>query len=135
MAETAQFDRAYSYCTIEILRDEDWNDQVVLRQLNADGSEVDLPFTNITRFDLYIRPRFDHNTLIRKLSSPLSEGHAIRFDTALPGEIQIFASRSSVIATLPVGEWDQFLVATYNDGSTSEFWRGPLKVHPGKVTS
>lgn len=127
--------RAYNACTIEILRDEDWNDVVQLKQLQADGTEVDLPFTDIARIDLYIRPTYDHNTLIRQLSSPPTEGNEIRFDPGVAGTLQIFVARPSVISTLPVGKWDQFLVATYNAGARIEFWRGPLIVYAGKIST
>ena len=133
MAETAQFDRAYSYCEIHIKRDEDWNDATVLQRMMADGSINDLDLSDVARLDLYIRPRFDHNTLIRQLSSVSTIG-GISYRRDVAGEVSIFLPRATVIAGIPVGQWDQFLTATYDNGRIDEFWRGPLYVHPGKVS-
>jgi hypothetical protein len=130
-----QFDKPFSKCTIEIKRDEDWRDAVVLRRLMADGTQTDFDFSDVDRFDLYIRPVFDHSVLIHKLSSALADGNEISFSPSVPGELKFEKSRLTVITDIPTGEWDQFLVATYVDGSTDEFWRGPLLVHPGKISS
>jgi hypothetical protein len=129
------FDKPFSTCTIEIKRDEDWRDAVVLRRLMANGAVTDFDFTQIERLDLYVRPVFDHSILIHQLSSTLAGGNQLSFDPLVPGELKIEMSRASVIASIPTGHWDQFLVATYLDGSIEEFWRGPLLVHPGKISS
>jgi hypothetical protein len=128
-----QFDTAYSVCTIGIKRDEDWNDQVHLKRLMADGSTSDFDFTGVAQLDLYIRPLFDHTTLIVQLSSTIPGGNALKFDPAVPALLQIVLLRTAVIATIPTGTWQQFLVATFVDGSTEEIWRGPLFVYPGKI--
>jgi hypothetical protein len=52
----------------------------------------------------------------------------------VPGQVAIVMARSAVIAGIPIGRWDQFLVATNADGTTDEIWRGPLVVLPGKIT-
>jgi hypothetical protein len=134
MAETAQFDRAYSYCEITIKRDEDWRDTVILKKLTAENAVVDFDFSNVSRFDLYIRPTFDHSVLIKRLSSDISISGEIQFSPAVPGQVAIVMARSAVIAGIPIGRWDQFLVATNADGTTDEIWRGPLVVLPGKIT-
>jgi hypothetical protein len=127
------FDGPYSICTIEINRDEDWSDTVVLQRLNADGSITNFDFSQIIRLELFIRPVFDHSILIRKLSSDLSSGGELQYSTSVPGTFQIVVSRANVIAGIPTGTWNQFLIATYGSGSITEFWRGPLIVHPGKT--
>lgn len=128
------FEKPFSTCTMEIKRDEDWRNTVVLRRRMADGSVTDLDFANIARLDLFIRPEFDHTVLIRQLSSLLSLGNEIQFSSAVPGEVKFIVPRATVIASIPTGKWRHFLVATYNDATTEEFWRGPFIVHPGKIS-
>jgi hypothetical protein len=130
---TQTFDTAYSVCTIGIKRDEDWNDMVRLKRLMADGTQSDFDFSAVAQIDLYIRPQFDHTTLIAQLTSTLAGGNNIKFDSAVAGLLQIVLPRASVIATIPTGSWEHFLVATQNDGETYEIWRGPLYVYPGKI--
>ncbi|MGB3486685.1 MAG: hypothetical protein WBA37_11825 [Xanthobacteraceae bacterium] len=134
MAEPAQFDRAYNYCEIQIVRDADWIDSVVLQQLNADGTKGDLDFSGISRFDLYIRPVYDHTQLIKLLSSDPSISGEILFSPIVPGRITFYVTRNVIIANLPIGKWNHFLVAAYADGTTREFWRGDLLVHPGRLS-
>lgn len=133
MAQIEPFDRPYSYCEIQIKRDEDWREAVVLRRLMADGSEADMDFSTIGTIELFVRPLFDHSVLIARFSSDLGGGGGIQFSPAVPGRMSFLVSRATVIAMLPVGTWDQFLVATYIDGSTEEFWRGKLIVHPARI--
>jgi hypothetical protein len=133
--QQVKFDKRYSVCTIEIKRDEDWRDGVMLKRLLSDGSIASFDFSEIDRFDLYIRPVFDHGILIYRLSSPVADGNAIQFDPAMPGRLDFVVGRDDIIAWIPTGKWDQFLVATYVSGVTEEFWRGPLFVHPGKISA
>jgi hypothetical protein len=134
MAEPAQFDRGYNYCEIQIVRDADWIDSVVLQQLNADGSKVDLDFSGVSAFNLYIRPVYDHAQLIKLVSSDPSSGGEILFSPIVPGRITFYVTRSAIIANLPIGKWNHFLVTAFADGTTREFWRGDLLVHPGKIS-
>lgn len=127
-----QFDGNYSVCEIGIKRDEDWNDTVTLQRLMADGTTSNFDFSAVLQIDLYIRPTYDHSTLVKRLSSSLAFG-GIVFDPAVTGMLQIFVSRADVIASIPTGTWSQFLVGTNNAGGTFEFWRGPLHVYPGNT--
>lgn len=132
---TARFDRPYSTCDIHIKRDEDWNDALVLQRLMADKTIAPLDFSNIAKLELFIRPRFDHLSLIRKLSSVPTQGGEIIYSRAVPGKIQFLVGRATVIASVPTGAWQHFLVATDDLGGTAEYWRGPITVHPGNISA
>jgi hypothetical protein len=134
MSDTTQFDKAYSTCEIQILRDEDWRDSIVLQRLTADGSQANLDFSDVAKLELFIRPLFDHDSLIKKLSSDPLAGGEIQFDRAVAGAMQITMSRANVIAQIPTGTWVQFLDMTHDSGVVEELWRGPLIVYPGKIT-
>jgi hypothetical protein len=123
----------YSVCTLEIPRDEDWRDTWQLQRLMADGSIATMDTSQVTKLELFIRPTFDHSMLIYKLSSALSEGGEISFNNTALITVVVLRDGSGVIANIPTGKWDQFLIATYAGGAISELWRGPLIVHPGKA--
>jgi hypothetical protein len=130
----AQFDRPYSWCDITIKKDEDWRESVVLQRLNEDGAPVDFDFTNVVSLDLYIRPKYDHSVLIRRVSSILGISGEVVFSGLLPGHIAFVVSRASVIANIPVGIWSHFLVVSYSDNTTEELWRGNFTVLPGRTS-
>ena len=129
-------DRAYTFVQIEASADEDFDLSLTLLEKQEDGSDAPLDLTNggaiaSPILDFYIRPRFDHSTLIRRLSSDLTYG-GVTIDDAATGRISLFVSRANVIAGIPVGRWDHFLVWNIG-GRYEEIFRGPLLVHPGRI--
>jgi hypothetical protein len=81
--------------------------------------------------ELYVRPRFDNATLIRKLSSATGE---IVIDNATKGSAHIFVTAANVAAGIPPGVWDQFLRLVNGAGDIEEIWRGRLTVYAGVTT-
>jgi hypothetical protein len=110
---------------IAISQDADWNDPFQI--LESDDTPLDL--TGVL-LELYIRPRFAHSTLFKKLSSEMGAG--IIIDGAEDGLAHFFLDRAIVLADLPIGEWEQFLVLTEGSLQT-EIWRGTMRVYPGII--
>lgn len=133
---TVAIDGPATTVTIEILRDEDWRDLVpqLLDRNDGTGAEIPLDLTGVT-LELYIRPIYDSGVLIKKLWSP--DG-GILIDDASQGLATFYLERPTVIAELPIGTWQQFLLVKEPsddlDGfAYRELWRGPLIVHPGRT--
>jgi hypothetical protein len=117
----------FNLLDIDISQDADWNDPFQI----LENDDTPLNLAGLT-LELYIRPRFAHDTLLKKLSSAGSAGIVI--DDASQGFAYFFLDRAVVLADLPIGEWQQFLVLT--EGSTqTELWRGQLRVHPGIIAA
>ena len=76
--------------------------------------------------ELYIRPRFAHGTLLKKLAV----GSGIVIEDASQGMVYFSVDRAVIQTDLPVGEWQQFMVLTEGTVQT-ELWRGQFRVHPG----
>ncbi|MBN8994340.1 MAG: hypothetical protein J0H94_03875 [Rhizobiales bacterium] len=119
-----------------VLQDEDWLDPLpqFLDRDDETGAEVPLDLTGMT-LELYVRPTFDHPTIVKKLST--ADG-SIVFDDASLGLTSIHVERPDVIADLPIGSWQQFLLAKEpSDGldgfAYRELWRGPLIVYGGRT--
>lgn len=135
MTETVQVLAPFTQVIISIVLDADWADSFPVL-MDGDGV-IDLSLYQ-RQLDLYIRPTFDHDTLIAHYASVDSyAAEGIFFDDATAGEASIFVPRESLIATIPPGTYDQFLVMTEQDvlrGTIhTEIWRGKLKVFPGNV--
>ena len=111
---------------ITIRVDEQWNEAFWLVEGN-----LPLDLTGKT-IELYVRPRFDHAALIRKLSTATGE---IIVDNATKGAAHIFVTAASVAATIPVGVWDYFMRVVNTSDDIKEWRRGTLTVRPGRVTS
>lgn len=113
-----------------IARDEDWYDP--LPQVTFGGAPYNL---NGCVLDVYIRPTFDHATLIKQISNTTG----INFSDAGSGYCEIFLDRATVISDLPVGSWSIFgvltlLVPLAGGANQIELWRGSLGVSAGKIT-
>jgi hypothetical protein len=117
----------FNLLDIDISQDADWNDPFQIVEM----TDVPLDLTGAI-LELYIRPRFAHDTLLKKLSSVGSGGIVI--DDASLGMAYFFVDRSIVLADLPIGEWQQFFVMTQGTLQT-ELWRGQLRVHPGIIAA
>lgn len=118
------------FCKITIRHDADWSDPFFL----MDGTRP-LNLTSRT-LELFIRPRFNHTTLIRKLSSA-GPGAEILIDDAAHGAARIFVPKATVAAAIPLTTatpWEQFLRVVDAGGTIEERWRGPLYVLPGRDT-
>jgi hypothetical protein len=112
---------------------EDLNDPLP-QFLAADGGPLNLTGKVV---DVYIRPTYDHSTLIKKLTSTASAGVII--DNAAQGLCTAFLARATVQADIPVssgkpGHWD-FFVSITDTGTYEEFARGPFYVHAGRTAA
>lgn len=120
---------------IAISRDQDWNQAHWL----VEGTR---PFdlTDCT-VELWIRPAFDHATLIRTLSSDEDAedgGGEIVIDDALTGAFHIYVAQADVEANItasPDGGWVQFLRVITGSGTVIEWWRGTLAVRAGSLAT
>lgn len=118
---------------IVISRDQDWNQPHWLvegtRPFNLTGCTV----------ELWIRPTFNHATLIRCLSSDEDAddgGGEIIIDDATKGAFHIAATRSIVVANIPISPlagWAQFLRVITGAAAEIEWWRGRLDVRAGSL--
>ena len=117
---------------ITIRVDEQWNEAFWLVEGN-----LPLDLTGKT-IELYIRPRFDHATLIRKLTSAAGVDPGcgeIIIDNATKGAAHIFVTAANVTAGIPVGVWDYFMRVVNTSDDIKEWRRGTLTVRPGRTTS
>ena len=112
---------------IDISQDADWWDGFQI--LEAEGDPLDLGGKTL---ELYIRPKWAHATLLKKLSS--AGGAGIVIDDASQGMASFFLDRATILADLPIGEWQQFLVLTESSIQT-EIWRGQIRIHPGSIAA
>lgn len=114
--------------TIEISRDQDWNQSFFL----VDGTRGrDLTDCVV---EMHVRPTFDHATLIKLLSSDTGE---IIIDDAEHGAISIDMPRVDVVSDIPVSPnqgWTHFLRVIDAADAEVEWFRGPLIVRAGKLT-
>lgn len=126
MASTTYVADPYNFVEIQIVRDADWRDS--LPQFFDDGVALDCTGQVL---ELYIRPTYDHSTLIKKLST--ETGELVWVDESL-GKSAIEMPRADVIADIPVGEWDIFAVLSADSPDTyREPFRGKLIVHAGNI--
>jgi hypothetical protein len=111
---------------------EDLNDPLP-QFLAADGAPLNLTGKVV---EIYIRPTYDHSTLIKKLTSTGSAGVII--DDAAQGLCTAFLARATVQADIPVStkakDWDFFVVIS-DGGTYEEFARGPFYVHAGRTAA
>lgn len=112
---------------VTLRADEQWNEAFWLVEGN-----LPLDLTGKT-IELYIRPRFDHSVLIRKLTS--APGGEIIIDNATKGAAHIFVTAANVAANIPVGVWDYFMRVVNGPSDIVEWRRGSLTVHAGRTTS
>jgi hypothetical protein len=117
----------FNLLDVDISQDADWNDPFQIIEANDDP----LDLTGLV-LELYIRPKFGHDTLLKKLSTVGSAG--IIVDNPVEGMAYFFLDRAVVLADLPVGEWQQFLVLTEGSLQT-EIWRGQIRIHPGLIAA
>lgn len=118
---------------ITISRDQHWNQPHWL----VDGTR---PF-NLTdcTVELWIRPTFNHATLIRTLSSDEDAddgGGEIIIDSATKGAFHILVPRATIVANIPISPlagWAQFLKVITGSGDEIEWWRGRLDVKAGSL--
>lgn len=117
----------FNLLDIDIPQDADWMDpfQIVM----ANDQPFDL--TGVL-LELYIRPTYNHATLLKKLTSAGSAGIVI--DDARNGMAYFSVDRAVVTAEVPIGAWNQFLVMTEAGVTQTEIWRGSMRVHPGKFS-
>jgi hypothetical protein len=128
--------RPYNILDIDICQDETFEFPHQLMLMNPDGSESALDLTSggvITsiNLDFYVRPRFDHTTLIKRLSTDPGIGGVI-LDDAATGKIGLYLEQSLVATQLPVGVWQHFLVRTVAPRKF-ELYRGTFRVHPARL--
>lgn len=120
---------------IVISRDQDWNQPHWL----VDGTRP-LDLTDCT-VELWIRPAFNHATLIRCLSSDEEAedgGGEIIINDAELGSITILVPQATVEAEIPVSPsagWSHFLRIVTDGGTVIEWWRGSLVVRAGSLAT
>lgn len=114
----------FNLLDIDIPQDADWNDpfQIVM----ADNEPLDISGVLL---ELYIRPTYNHATLLKKFTSATSSS-GIVIDDPTQG-MAYFSVDRTLVTEIPMGEWDQFLVMTEGALQT-ELWRGSMRVHPGR---
>lgn len=123
---------------IECNANEDFDLPLQLNWLDDDGSERPLDLTiggaePAPVLEFYIRPRFDHTTIIKKLTV----GAGIMLQNAVGGQVRLFLPQATVAADLivskrPAQHWDYFF--NWKHTATPrvlELFRGPLVVHAG----
>lgn len=122
----------YSIAECHIVQDEDWIDQIPQFIDGEDPSDL----TGVL-VEIYIRPLYDFETVIKKLST--ADG-SILFDDAASGLLSLNVSRADVISQIPVGVWEHFCVQSSVENINGsprrvyrERFRGPLIVHPGRT--
>lgn len=119
---------------ITISNAEPWNDAFEI----GDGTRP-LP-SDWTAIELFVRPDFDHPTLIRKLSTDGDDPDATSVEAEIIVDDQERAAFSfkvphSVTSTLSPGVYVHILNAVYveADNDTREIWRGRFIVKPGRT--
>lgn len=118
-------------CDVTIRADEQWNEAFWLVEGN-----LPLNLTGKT-IEIYIRPRFDHAVLIRKLTSATGTDPGsgeIVIDNAVKGAAHIFVTAANVAAGIPVGVWSYFMRVVSSSSDLKEWRRGTLTVRSGRVT-
>jgi hypothetical protein len=110
-----------------IVHDADLNDPLPQFQ-NKDGTPYNLTGKTV---EIYIRPTYGHETLLRKLTS--AAGAGVTVNDAVNGLCTAHLARSEIQTDIPVGEWN-FFITVNNAGAFSEFARGPFIVHPGRTS-
>lgn len=111
-----------------VYRNADWRD--TLPRLLMNGLPIDLTGKNLV---CYIRPAFDHGTLIKKLS--FDDGGII-YPDAENGLAAVDLARDDVIDDLPKGKWTHHWVLEDPDESPTSYlqpWRGSIEVVPGSI--
>jgi len=117
----------FNLLDIDISQGADWNDPFQIVEYN--DAPVDLTGALL---ELYIRPRYAHDTLLKKLSSAGAAGIVI--DDPSQGLAYFFLDRAIVLAELPIGEWQQFMILSQGALQT-ELWRGEFRVHPAIIAA
>jgi hypothetical protein len=117
----------FNLLDIDISQDADWWDGFQI--VEAEGDPLDLTGKTL---ELYIRPKWAHATLLKKLTT--AGGAGILVDDASQGMASFFLDRGAILTDLPIGEWQQFLVLTEGAIQT-EIWRGQMVVHPGIIAA
>lgn len=120
-----------SIYVIETNANEDFNLPLQLTRLQMDGSEIPLDLGAAPVLEFYIRPRFDHITIIRKLTV----GSGITIEDAANGKLTLYLSQATVASDLiipkwPAQHWDYFF-NWLDGGAVTELFRGPLVIHAG----
>jgi hypothetical protein len=101
-----------------------------LNQLGEDG-ETPIDFGSTPQLEFYIRPRFEHQTIIKKLTV----GSGIALDDPTTGKITLHLDQAAVASDLivskwPAQHWDHFF-NWIQAGAITELFRGPFVVHAG----
>jgi hypothetical protein len=117
---------------IEANANEDFDLSLELKYLTEDGTETPIDFGSTPVLEFYIRPRFDHSTIIKKLTV----GAGIMVDDAAAGKLTLYMAQATVatdllVSKMPAQHWDHFF-NWINAGSVLELFRGPLVVHAGR---
>ena len=116
---------------IETNANEDFDLPLQLNMLDETGAELPIDFGATPVLEFYIRPRFDHSTIIKKLTV----GAGIVVDDAAAGKVTLYLAQAIVATDLivskqPAQHWDHFLI--WKQGAAvAELFRGPLIVHAG----
>jgi hypothetical protein len=139
MSCSITIDRPYSAVRIEALADETFDLPQQLFVVNPDGTQSPLDLTaggDITTpvLDFYIRPRFNHSELVRRLSNDPDIGGLI-VDDAANGKISFYLEQSVVETDLTVTDqrgWDCFLVWTIAPRKI-ELYRGSIAIYPARI--
>lgn len=128
MKDTIVTERPHA-AMIRIWHGEDWYD--ALPQL-VDNVGLPLDVTNYT-LELFTRPMLDHDVLLKLLTSV--DGSIQKEDAKL-GLVNFYLPQADVEATLPIGQWEQFLRMTWTDQILGEvtkiIWTGKLIVFPAR---
>jgi hypothetical protein len=115
---------------IEANANEDFYLPLQLMRLQNDGSQTPVLLTGLG-LEFYIRPRFEHATIIKKLTI----GTGITIIDATLGYLELYIAQATVatdllISKAPAHHWDYFF-NVIDAGKITELFRGPLVVHAG----
>lgn len=135
-------EKPYTSGTIEINQDETFELNLTLMQINDDNTQSPYDLTHggvVTApvLEFIIRPRWDHTTLIKKLTSPAGGGGGVIIDNAALGQVGLYVDQDTVAAELPVTEtpqpndWEYFFSEIVAPKVT-ELMRGRFIVYPGR---
>jgi hypothetical protein len=132
LAPDLVYEHASSIFKIETNANEDFSLALQLMVLNPDGTETPIDLGTSPVLEFYIRPRFDHLSLIKKLTV----GSGIVLDDAATGKITLYLPQATVATDLlvpkyPAQQWDYFF-NLLGSGTVTELFRGPFVVHAGR---
>lgn len=135
---TAQFDRPYSNYEIQIERDESFDEPMQIFAIDESGNQVAYDFTHGGEvanpiIEFYVRPTFEHKTLIKMLSTDPAIGGIILED-AEQGMISLVIEAGAVGIQLPPGRWKHFLVEVIGN-RRNELIRGDFIVNGGRISA